>query len=53
MFMGDTGIDIKTGLSAGMVPTGALWGFRTAAELTNAGAAALLSSPHDAYDFFT
>lgn len=52
MFMGDTDIDIKTGCAAGMFPAGVLWGFRTADELTKAGASALFTSPKDAYDFF-
>ncbi len=36
---------MQTALAAGMYPVGAVWGFRTAAELTAAGARRLLQSP--------
>lgn len=38
LFVGDTRIDVATALAAGMVPIGVSWGFRPAAELTEAGA---------------
>lgn len=41
-FLGDSDVDMKTALAAGMVPLGAAWGFRTRAELSQAGAAMLL-----------
>lgn len=44
-FLGDTSVDMKTALAAGMYPVGALWGFRTAGELRRSGAAALIASP--------
>ena len=47
IFLGDTNIDMKTATAAGMFAVGALWGFRTAAELLTNGAAALVSSPHE------
>jgi phosphoglycolate phosphatase len=45
LYLGDTNTDIKTALACGMYPVGALWGFRTATELTEAGAKALLENP--------
>ncbi len=33
-YLGDTGVDIETGKRAGIYSAGALWGFRTADELT-------------------
>lgn len=42
VFVGDTGIDMKTAVSAGMVPVGVLWGFRGRDELLEGGARALL-----------
>ena len=45
LYLGDTATDMKTATAAGMYPVGALWGFRTAAELTESGAARLISRP--------
>lgn len=47
LFLGDTNVDMKTAVAAGMYPVGALWGFRSAEELRRSGAAVLLSSPPD------
>jgi phosphoglycolate phosphatase len=44
-FVGDTNVDMSTARSAGMLAVGALWGFRTADELTRNGASALIASP--------
>jgi phosphoglycolate phosphatase len=44
-FVGDTPIDVKTALAAGMLPVAVLWGFRTRAELSAAGARHLLTRP--------
>jgi phosphoglycolate phosphatase len=38
LFLGDTGIDMRTATAAGMTPVGALWGFRDRDELIGAGA---------------
>jgi phosphoglycolate phosphatase len=46
-FVGDTPIDMRTARSAGMVPIGALWGFRTRDELLEGGARHLLEVPAD------
>lgn len=45
LFLGDSSIDMDTARNAGMVPAGALWGFRPASELSGHGAAILLQSP--------
>ena len=45
LFLGDTKIDMMTAVAAGMVPVGALWGFRDEAELRTHGAAAVISAP--------
>ncbi len=47
LYLGDTATDMKTALSAGMHPVGALWGFRDASELTAAGARHLIAKPPD------
>jgi phosphoglycolate phosphatase len=46
-FVGDTPIDVKTALNAGMLPVAVLWGFRTRAELAEAGAKHTLERPHE------
>ncbi len=46
-FVGDTSIDMTTARAAGMFAIGALWGFRTAEELTSGGADVLAASPAD------
>jgi phosphoglycolate phosphatase len=45
VYLGDTGTDMQTAVSAGMFPVGALWGFRTAEELIAHGARVLLQNP--------
>jgi phosphoglycolate phosphatase len=45
IFLGDSGVDMQTGVNAGMYPVGALWGFREADELLDHGANALLEKP--------
>jgi len=52
VFLGDTKVDMKTAAAAGMLPVGALWGFRSAAELTANGAAALIASPLELLAYF-
>ncbi|MEN6450432.1 MAG: HAD-IA family hydrolase [Thermoguttaceae bacterium] len=47
LYLGDTNTDMQTSVAAGMFPVGALWGFRTADELTAAGARALAATPHE------
>lgn len=45
--VGDSDIDVKTAVNAGMYPAGATWGFRPLEELSAAGARALLDRPAD------
>ncbi len=45
LFLGDSGIDMKTANSAGIYAIGALWGFRTENELLESGAKKLISQP--------
>lgn len=45
LYLGDTNTDMQTARGAGMFAIGALWGFRTAEELKENGAQALLSVP--------
>jgi phosphoglycolate phosphatase len=52
VFLGDTKVDMKTAVAAGMLPVGALWGFRSAEELKGNGAAALIASPPELLAYF-
>jgi phosphoglycolate phosphatase len=45
LYLGDSGVDMKTAKAAGMFPVGALWGFREREELLESGAKALISTP--------
>lgn len=47
LYLGDTNTDMQTAIAAGMFAAGALWGFRTADELTASGAQALIEKPLD------
>lgn len=47
IYVGDSDVDMKTAVSAGMYPVGAVWGFRTAQELLAGGAKALIEKPTD------
>lgn len=51
LYLGDSGTDMRTAVSAGMFPVGALWGFRGAAELEANGARVLISRPMDLLGF--
>lgn len=44
-FVGDTWVDIQTGVRAGMQTAGVLWGFRDLEELQRAGASAIVADP--------
>jgi phosphoglycolate phosphatase len=46
-YLGDTAVDMKTALGAGMFPIGVLWGFHPMEELKDSGARALLKRPLD------
>jgi phosphoglycolate phosphatase len=45
IYLGDTATDMKTARAAGMHAVGALWGFRTADELTQSGAQRIIEKP--------
>jgi len=47
MFIGDSGVDMMTGINAGMSAGGVLWGFRNREELENHGADHLFEKPAD------
>ena len=45
LYLGDTAIDMKTAVSAGMFPVGAAWGFRPLKELKENGARVVIDKP--------
>lgn len=47
LYLGDSGVDMKTATAAGMVAVGALWGFRGREELLRDGALVLLEHPEE------
>ncbi len=47
IFLGDMPVDMQTAVAAGMYPVGALWGMRTARELSAGGAKMLAVTPAD------
>lgn len=47
LYLGDTGVDMQTATHAKMYAVGALWGYRTAKELTLNGAKSLIDHPLD------
>ncbi len=49
-FVGDSAIDMKTAVAAGMLPVGVLWGFRSRDELVGAGARYVMEHPADLTD---
>jgi phosphoglycolate phosphatase len=51
IYLGDSGVDMETAVSAGMFPVGALWGFREKGELLAHGAKAVITHPLELLDF--
>jgi phosphoglycolate phosphatase len=47
LFVGDTGVDMRTAAAAGMYGVGVLWGFRGRDELASAGARAIIARPQE------
>jgi len=45
LFVGDSGVDMKTAKAAGMFAVGALWGFRDREELEQNGADVIINHP--------
>ncbi len=50
LYVGDTGVDMRTAKAAGMTAAGALWGFRDETELRDSGADVILASPRELID---
>lgn len=46
-FVGDSAVDVRTALAAGMTPIGVTWGFRDRQELADAGAEHIIDLPID------
>lgn len=53
VYLGDTNVDMRTAVSAGMHAVGVTWGFRTATELLQHGAEILLNMPQDLLKYVT
>jgi phosphoglycolate phosphatase len=53
LYLGDTNTDMRTAIGAGMLPVGALWGFRTEEELLESGAAKLIARPGELIGLLT
>lgn len=47
LYLGDTNTDMQTGINAGMVPIGVLWGFREQEELIQSGAHIIIKHPSE------
>ena len=47
LFVGDSGVDVRTGKNGTLAVTGVLWGFRDREELLEAGADVLVETPLD------
>lgn len=50
LYLGDSAVDMKTAIAAGMFPVGVLWGFRLAEELQENGAQALIERPSEVFN---
>lgn len=51
LYLGDSDVDMKTALAAGLYPLGAAWGYRPVSELKEAGALAVINAPLDMLGF--
>lgn len=51
-FLGDSEVDVKTALNAGMLAVGCAWGYRDAALLVETGAQVLLERPSEIAELF-
>lgn len=50
VYLGDTSVDMKTAVNAGMYPVGVLWGFRDREELVSNGARSIIEKPLELLD---
>lgn len=53
VYLGDTNVDMRTAVSAGMHAVGVTWGFRSAEELKQFGAEILLDKPQNLMKYVT
>lgn len=53
LFVGDTAVDIKTAVNAGLFPLGVSWGFRPVRELVDSGAGKVIDRPQELVDFLS
>lgn len=53
LFVGDTSVDIKTAVNAGMYPLGVSWGFRPVQEILEAGAKRIIDKPEELTALFS
>lgn len=51
LYLGDSGVDMRTAGNAGCLALGVLWGFREREELLENGAAHLIAQPLEALDY--
>ena len=49
----DSAVDIQMAITAGMLPVGVLWGFRTEEELRTSGAEVLIERPLEILEILT
>jgi len=47
IFVGDSGVDMKTAVNAGIMGAGVTWGYRDIVELTEAGAGIVIDKPEE------
>lgn len=47
VFVGDSKMDVKTGVNSGAYPVGVLWGFRLKDELLDGGARSIITRPEE------
>jgi phosphoglycolate phosphatase len=47
LYIGDSGVDMKTAVASGMFPVGVIWGFRSMRELKDNGSLALVDHPSE------
>ncbi|MBA7637923.1 Phosphoglycolate phosphatase [subsurface metagenome] len=52
LFIGDSDTDIKTGITAGMIPVGVTWGYDTEFSIVDAGAKYLMNDVKELMFFF-
>lgn len=50
VFIGDSGVDVKTGVNSGAVSVGELWGYRGREELIGNGAQYIIQKPQELID---